>query len=509
MKTETIPFTLATLVYALYLIVAGLQTTSPAAPASDNKKPEVIRGLRLNSDEAAPGYVLYARGRMTYLIDREGMVVHTWTGKETSNSVYLLDNGNLLQCAQEPNPPVFKGGGQGGRLQEYSWDGELLWDWKFANEHHLLHHDIQPMPNGNILAIAWEAKSARECIQAGRRIDLTPEAGIWPDMIIEIEPQRPNGGRIVWEWHMWDHLIQNYDSTKANYGTPSEHPELIDINGGTKQPEMDSKELARLKALGYIPNDAKPRDLRSDFLHTNAVDYNADLDQIAISIHNLHEIWIIDHSTTSEQASEHSGGRHNKGGDLLYRWGNPLIYGRSTQDQQMLFGQHDIRWIEKGFPGAGHLTVFNNNAKAPEGVHSAVLELVPPMNADGSYVTPSQGPFGPDQPLWKYEAPDKQSFHSNYISGARRQPNGNTLICAGADGIFFEVTHEGKIVWEFLEPFGEGTPSADSRPNRDSGRNHSVFRATKYPPEHPAFAGRQLKPINPQPAYAKAPPSEK
>ena len=470
---------------------------------------EIVRGLRLNSDEVAPGYVLYGKSSMTYLMDSEGSVVHTWMGKEDSGSVYLLDNGNLLRNAQQPDAPVFKGGGQSGRLQEFTWDGEQLWDWKYANEDHLLHHDIAPLPNGNILAIAWESKSAKETNEAGRRPDLTPEAGLWPDMIVEVEPQRPNGGRIVWEWHMWDHLIQDWNSEKSNYGTPSEHPERIDINGGAKPPEMDPAELARLKALGYVPDDALPRDLRSDFLHTNAIDYNAELDQIAISVHRMNEIWIIDHSTTTTQAAGSSGGRWGKGGDLLYRWGNPRIYSRGTEEQQTLFGQHDIRWIEDGLPGAGHLTVFNNNVRGPDGRHSTVLELVPPTKADGSYVIPTQGPFGPAQPVWKYDAPDEEPFHSNFISGARRQPNGNTLICSGAKGRFFEVTSEGKIVWEFWEPYGgQVHPPDESQAKDDFKPSHSIFRATKIPPEHPALAGRDLKPIDPQPRPVSAKTSE-
>ncbi len=331
-------------------------------------------------------------------------------------------------------------------------------------------------------------------LYAGRRPDLTPEKGLWSIMILEVEPQRPNGGRIVWEWHTWDHMIQNYDSTKPNYGTPSDHPELVDINGAAKPSEMDPKELARLKALGYVPDDTKPKDLRPDFIHTNAVDYNADLDQIALSSPVFSEIWIIDHSTTSEQAAGHTGGRYNKGGDILYRWGNPLMYGRGTKEDQVLFGQHDIRWIEKGFPGAGHLMVFNNNVPDPEGKHSAVFEFVPPMLADGSYPVPAQSAFGPEQPIWKYEAPDRKSFHSDYISGARREPNGNTLICSGANGRFFEVTNDGRIVWEFWDPFLDQAPPPGKR-----RAGHAIFRITKIAPEHPALAGRDLKPLDPQP----------
>jgi hypothetical protein len=134
--------------------------------------------------------VLYAPLlRTTYLIDNDGRVVHKWESTYgPSGSVYLLENGNLLRGAKEPGAPVFKGGGAGGRIQEFSWDGELLWDWTYATENHLLHHDIERLPNGNILAIAWEAKSAKDANQAGRRVELTPEAGLWPDHVIEIEP---------------------------------------------------------------------------------------------------------------------------------------------------------------------------------------------------------------------------------------------------------------------------------------------------------------------------------
>jgi hypothetical protein len=237
----------------------------------------------------------------------------------------------------------------------------------------------------------------------------------------------------------------------------------------------------------------------------NAVHFNADLDQIAVSSPKFNEIWIIDHSTTTEQAAAHTGGRWKKGGDLLYRWGNPRAYSRGTKEQQTLFGQHDIRWIEKGVPGAGHLMVFNNNAKGAQGPHSAVLELVPPTQSDGSYVVPEKGPFGPNEPHWKYETPDK-SFHSPFISGARRLAGGNTLICAGADGRFFEVTREGKIVWEFWDPFtGQVRQPDGTLPQPVGDKTYAVFRATKVPPQHPALAGRVLRPLDPQPRPAVEP----
>jgi hypothetical protein len=477
------------------------QPKTAAELAEAAKKKEVVRGLRLNTDKDAPGYLLFnpLMSGAAYLMKDNGEVVHVWESDLGSSrgGLYLLENGNLLRDGVQPQAPVMKGGGQAGRLREYSWDGEILWDWTYANEKHRLHHDIAVLPNGNILAIAWEVKTAEEAAQAGRRPDLTPEGGLWPDHIVEIEPVRPNGANIVWEWHVWDHLIQDFDPTKDNYGDPAAHPERIDINGGHDPLVVDTEEIARLRALGYVPVTASRDDIRSDMLHTNAINYNAALDQIVLSVPRLNEIWIIDHSTTKEEAAGRTGGRWGKGGDLLYRWGNPWIYRRGTKRDQKLWFQHDAQWIPEGMPGAGHLLIFNNNVETPEGKHSAVIEFVPPTNADGSYVFPTEGAFGPAEPVWKYEAPDKLSFHSHFISGASRQPNGNTLICEGAKGRLFEVTPDGEVVWEYWEPYsGKGT--AEDNPTLRSNP-HAVFRVTKIPFDHPALAGRELSPIDPQP----------
>ncbi|MEJ2133585.1 MAG: aryl-sulfate sulfotransferase, partial [Gammaproteobacteria bacterium] len=143
-------------------------------------------------------------------------------------SLYLLDNGHLIRGAREPEVPAFWGGGQGGRIQELTWDGEIVWDYLLASEEHLLHHDFEVLPNGNVLAIAWEKRTPEEARRAGRKPDRTPEGGLWPDKIVELEPLPPNDARIVWEWHMWDHIVQNHDASLRGYGEPSAHPELVD-----------------------------------------------------------------------------------------------------------------------------------------------------------------------------------------------------------------------------------------------------------------------------------------
>ena len=470
---------------------------------------EVPRGLRVNNAGATPGYVLFPPllSGTTYLIDQDGQVVHTWESDYApSGSVYFRENGNLIRTAREPVVEIFKGGGQGGRIQEFTWDGELVWEFVHASADHLLHHDIEPLPNGNFLVISWEKKTVEEARQAGRRPELLPEAGLWPDMILEIEPTRPEGARVVWEWHMWDHLIQDHDPKAENYGDPAERPWRININGDGKLQEIDPAELERLKALGYVPDDADAEDLNSDLLHTNAVAYNAELDQIVVSTHHFNEIWIIDHSTTTQQAAGSSGGRGGRGGDLLYRWGNPRTYGRGAETDQKLFGQHDVRWVRDGLPGAGHLTVFNNALEGPEGNYSAIFEIATPLTSQGRYELTESGAFGPSEPVWSYTAPDKVSFSSGFISGAERLANGNTLICSGAHGRFLEVTPDGEIVWEYWTLYSGNIQTPDgSTPHPVGNNTYAVFRATKIPPDHPGLSGRDLKPLDPQPAPVKGP----
>ena len=145
--------------------------------------------------------------------------------------------------------------------------------------------------------------------------------------------------------------------------------------------------------------------------------------------------------------------------------------------------------------------MYNNNNPGPEGDHSAVFELEPPTEGSGRYVTPDAGPYGPVVPSWSYTAPDKTSFHSGFISGARRLPDGHTLITSGAQGRFFEVTPDGDIVWEYWTPYSGNVRMPDgSTPHPVGEDTYAVFRATKISPDHPAVAGRDLAPLDPQPA---------
>lgn len=438
-------------------------------------------------DNASKGYILFTPllSTMTFLIDKKGRVVHTWKSDFAPGaSVYLLENGNLLRCARQPNIRTFRGGGQGGRIQEFTWDGKLIWDWVIASEERVQHHDIEPLPNGNVLLIVWERKTYNQAVEVGRNPRRMSAAGLWPDCVLEVQPQRPNGGRIVWEWHLWDHLIQEFRPKLKNFGNVSAHPGLVDINGDRRAESITDKLLNRLKALGYLGVRTKKSDLTPDFTHINAIAYNPQLDQIALSVPTFNEIWIIDHSTTTREAAGHTGGKSGKGGDLLYRWGNPRAYGRGKMEHQRLFSQHDVRWIPKGYPGEGNLTIFNNGPGRPDGPYSSVIEIRPPVNNDGNYTIGPTGRFGPDNPEWEYTAPIKRTFYADFISGAHRLINGNTLICAGPEGRFFEVTKAGDIVWQYKNQYSGNAPNPAGDPP------YSVFQATLIPPDHPALANR-------------------
>ena len=317
---------------------------------------------------------------------------------------------------------------------------------------------------------------------------------------------------------MKDHLIQDFDQSKPNYGNPAEHPELLDFNlGDSLSPAITSDSLDARFAAGKGHRNQTVDSHGSDFYHFNALNYNADLDQLVFSSPQLNEIFIIDHSTTTEEAAGHNGGRWGHGGDFLYRWGNPQNYQRGDSTDRKLFGQHDVRWIEKGKPGAGNLTVFNNHPPSKidfsdmgnsSSNYSIVYEIKPPMDENGNYFMEKEKPYGPEKPTWQYMASDTLSFFSSFISGAHRMENGNTFINEGAKARFFEVTPEGDIVWEYLNPYRGDIHQTNGDPNQPMPMTYSNFRATFIPENYPAFVGRELHPLDPQPNEFKLPPKE-
>jgi hypothetical protein len=271
-------------------------------------------------------------------------------------------------------------------------------------------------------------------------------------------------------------LVQDHDNTKDNFGAVADHPELVDINGGDNLIQLLTKAKIPnpLKGGGGVPG--------GNWTHFNAVDYNAELDQIIVSVHTFSEFWIIDHSTSTAEAAGHAGGKRGKGGDLLYRWGNPQTYRAGKVVDRKLFHQHNAHWIPKGLPGAGNVLIFNNGLARPDGAFTSLEEVKLPVDAVGAYPRQAGAPFGPEKAVWTYTSPNKTDFYSPIISGAQRLANGNTLVCAGTSSTVFEITPKGDVVWKFMNPIFGGF----------TGFAPSLFRAYRYGLDDPAFVGRTL-----------------
>lgn len=447
---------------------------TPAAAAAENKTPPAAPptklGLVTNDPGAFAGYNLMSplNSTRTYLFDLQGHVAKVWQSDcSPALCPYLLDNGNILRGGSIGiEAQVFgPGPGVGGRVQQFTWDGDLVWDFHFYNAKQLPHHDLTPLPNGNVLMIVWDRITADEALAAGRRPELTGDSHLLVDSLLEVKPAGKTSGEVVWEWHLWDHLVQDFDNSKPNYGNVAEHPELVNLNYGEDAlaPAAADKDAAnKLKSVGYIGAAGPPGRAKAnpDWTHSNGVAYNPKLDQVMISVHNFSEFWIVDHSTTTAEAAGHAGGRSGKGGDLLYRWGNPRVYHAGKKEDQRLFAQHNAHWIADGLPGAGHVLVFNNGSSRPDGNYSSVDEIVLPVDAEGRYSHQPGAAYGPTEATWSYTAPKKTDFYSFFISGAQRLPNGNTLICSGANGTIFEVTPDKTVVWKYVNPLkgGLGSP---------------------------------------------------
>ena len=440
-------------------------------------------GLIYCNHEASLGYTLFSPipSNTTYLIDHEGRELHQWSSPgehRPALSAYLLPDGDLLRTANIAQTAVgnFSGGGTGGKVERIAWDGTLEWSWEYSSTLHISHHDIEPMPNGNLLMIAWEERSEEEALQAGRNPAIASDSpggenNVWPDHIIEVKPVGSDDAEIVWRWYAWDHLIQDFDETKDNYGVVADHPELLNIN-----------------YVGATGNQAG----RADWMHCNGLDYNSALDQIALSCRGMNEVYIIDHSTTTEEAAGHTGGNAGKGGDILYRWGNPQVYHKGLSSDQQFFAQHDVQWIEAGHPDEGGLIVFNNGVGRYPAYSS--VDIIHPPKDNGTYVLEANGTFGPNLPSWTWD--QGEAMYSGAISGAQALANGNILVTHGTQGTLYEVNRAGDVVWEYIGPVGHDGSYVQGEPlpegNRAGTTANAIFKATHYPVDHPAFTNRTL-----------------
>ena len=460
------------------LILLVLLLTSVSALAQERTV-----GVMVNADGAYDGYALFVTigDTSVYLMNNDGRIIHTWNIEETPGvaEAHLLENGNLMVVAGARDavdtslmPNLNR---PNGSIQEYTWDGELVWEHQFIGAETHQHHAIDIMPDGSILVIAWDYHSLDEALAMGLdthfvNTEFRDHRYLLPDIIIEIDPSTDEW---IWQWDAWDHLAQDFDPGLPNYGVIAEHPQRIDIN-----------------YQSYFLKGTTSRNEKGagDWMHSNSVNYHPELDQIVLSVRSFDEFWIIDHSLSAAEAA-------GSAGDLLYRWGNPFAYMRKmggiSLEERQLFAQHDVQWIAAGLPGAGNILLFNNrNQIDTDEEHSSIMELKLPLRSDGSYDWSQEAEI-----VWSYAA---DGFHSNYVSGVQRLPNGNTLITEGAHGRLIEVRPDGEVVWEFVNPKTRNGLIRQGDPPNPEGIDfydrNLLFRVHKYPLDYPGFEGKDMTP---------------
>jgi hypothetical protein len=364
------------------------------------------------------GYTFVFSGSNAYLYGMDKKLVKQWSSLRSNSAgcADLLRDSSILWPSSATNSGwTNQGALQGGRVQIIKWDGTVTWDYTYANASYMPHHDMEPVyytndpkEKPNVLLVCYTA---------------------WGDKIVELKPTGLNTAEVVWEWNGSDHTCAS--------GTGTDKPELLDKGKG-------GAGMGKEAAI----SSSGTRDF--DRMHTNNVSFNRTLKQLVLSVKGYNEMMVIDHSTTTAEAKDTTGGQYGKGGNILYRWGMPANYG-ATGTQQIR-GQHCSSWIvdtmlgtNQRLPGAFNMMCIDNGNKR-------AVEIIPAGTKNGVYPRTAGAAFEPASPLWTYSLSAIQGNEGS----VQRLPNGNTIICTGgigggmggSTGRVVEVDTSGTIVWD-------------------------------------------------------------
>ncbi len=351
--------------------------------------------------DSLPVFAIENGGTSAYILDKSGNKRTTYTfDLRLGNDVTIEDNGNLLGIFKPQENPPFSFGGSGGVLRELTPESEVIWEYSIVSENELAHHDLTKLPNGNILTLVWERIPLAQALSMGASTTMD----LFFEKIVEIDP---SNNEIVWQWKSWEHLVQDQFEDRDNFGNLLTNLNKIDVNYNAIQEN-------------------------GDWMHANAITYDETRDLIFISVNFYHEVWVIDHSTTTEEASTSSGGNQNKGGDLVYRFGNPTTY--NGIGEKFLDNVHHPNFSNDE---NSQMLMYSNGGTTSQ---STVFEISIPANLS----LDPDADNGP-QHLWNYTHPD---LFFGKISGASKLQNGNVLITEGDYGLW-EITPTKLIAWKY------------------------------------------------------------
>jgi len=528
------------LVIAIALLALSFMTASVAVGV------DVLRiktGLNyINPSLIHPGYPVFTsawNGGTMVVIDNYGNLVHYWHTASIPANIQgitwpqIWRDGNLITAAGDTThnsatiaDPLAKGvGGDYDTLLELDWNSNVIWHGNdyFYKTNYASHHDFKKIWNKTLgaytyIALTTNAYYKSDAVAQGADPQYDKASGGYangwsPDGVVEVN----QAGETIWRWTFGDHLVQNYDATKtANFTTVLGYP----ARGSTYGQPVDFP--------GKIDLNHLPDNLQGpckDWTHCNSLDYHDALGHIVFNAKHTSEIYVVDHDATFVSGTDWQANfdaAQSDAGDFIYRFGNPANYGMGTsrgyrfEGNHQFWGAHNIQWIGEGnydgfdvfgpLPGEGHMIIFDNGCWNPNGTVSVVVEWDPFRNAEGvntgDYVDPPAAGYQTNgyskQVTWTYEA--GTGFYSFYISGQQRMPNGNTIICSGAQSHFFEVTADKQLAWEYFKPdisqgFGGATTGDYTVSAAGAGFGApSTFRCNKIPVGHPALDGRDLTP---------------
>ena len=385
-------------------------------------------------DAAWSGYTIHPTpdSKGTVLIDMNGNVIRRWANV-TGGPARILPGGIFVGRSD-----------QTGELLQLDWEGNVVWGFSEALDSRgnsisaeTQHHDWQREG----FSAGYYAPESEPRVVGGKTLLLLNKSVVVPeisdhqlldDYLVEVSWD----GEVLWEWLASEHVDEMGFSAVA-------------------------REAIRNSTVG------NPGDGPTDWLHFNAAAYlgpNQWHDRGDERFHPDHVIF------SSREAN--LVGIIARSGKIVWRLGPDFRETEEMESIGQIIGQHNPHFIPPGLPGEGNVLVFDNGgaagygastATAPNGRniverrYSRVLEINP--------VTMEK--------VWEYSI----SGHGNFrffswnVSSAQRLPNGNTLITEGAPGRVFEVTVDGEIVWEYVNPFFY--ESDDTR--------HNMYRAYRVP----------------------------
>lgn len=217
----------------------------------------------------------------------------------------------------------------------------------------------------------------------------------------------------------------------ATVPTRDDHLILLDRDGNVLESRSMLEAIQRAPALFRLLS-VRPSTLGGppwvDLLHSNSAEWMRrrelagkdriyDLDNVLVCFRHQNRVAVVNWTRN----------------EVVWSWG-----------ERELSGPHDAQVLENG-----HFLVFDNGLGRGA---SRVLEIDPASK----------------RVVWQYAASPPTAFYTPSKGSAQRLPNGNTLIAESDKGRAFEVTPDGRVVWEFVSPhrLGNGMRAALVRMRR-------------------------------------------